>query len=150
MPRIMQFLPRRSLPHAVPPWVKSGGLYFFTLCADRTSSGLTQPAVASALIDATAIYHERSRWFAQLFLVMPDHVHALIAFPSTESLRSCWRDWKRYTGKQTGVTWQRDWFEHRLRSTESVELKAEYIHQNPVRKGLVANPEDWPWKYLGG
>lgn len=77
-------------------------------------------------------------------------MHALIAFPPEESIEACWRDWKRYTAKQTGVVWQRDWFEHRLRSAESVDLKADYIRQNPVWKGLAAKAEDSPWKYMGG
>jgi len=37
-----------------------------------------------------------------------------------------------------GIKWQRDFFEHRLRSDESWREKADYILANPVRKGLVA------------
>jgi hypothetical protein len=32
-----------------------------------------------------------------------------------------------------------------LRSDESARSKAEYVCQNPVRHGLVANENDYPW-----
>ena len=34
-----------------------------------------------------------------------------------------------------------------LRSDESLSDKWEYLRQNPVRAGLVANPEDWPFQF---
>ncbi len=80
---------------------------------------------------------------------MPDHLHALMSFPSAEEIQKCWRDWKRFTAKQTGAIWQRDFFEHRIRNDENWELKAGYIRENPVRKGLIARAEDWRWQYSG-
>lgn len=77
---------------------------------------------------------------------MPDHLHALISFPSGESMRACW---KRFTSKKTGIIWQRDFFDHRIRNDESWQAKADYIRQNPVRKKLVARSEDWPWVFIG-
>jgi putative transposase len=40
--------------------------------------------------------------------------------------------------------WQRGFFDHRLRADESFEEKATYVRMNPVRKGLVGRPDDWP------
>jgi len=45
--------------------------------------------------------------------------------------------WKRYLARQESIQWQRDFFDHRLRSRESLNQKSEYILQNPVRAGLV-------------
>jgi len=52
-------------------------------------------------------------------------------------------------GKELGIVWQRDFFEHRLRHDESRLEKADYILHNPVRKKLVAHPKDWPFVYFG-
>jgi len=80
---------------------------------------------------------------------MPDHVHALISFPpSGKPLKSIISKWKEWTAKQLGIVWQRDFFEHRLRREESRHEKADYILNNPVRKGLVTNAEDWPYVYF--
>jgi putative transposase len=42
--------------------------------------------------------------------------------------------------------WQADTFDHLLRNAESYSEKWEYVRQNPVRAGLYAQPEDWPWQ----
>jgi putative transposase len=42
--------------------------------------------------------------------------------------------------------WQADTFDHILRSADSYGLKWDYVRENPVRAGLVARLEDWPWQ----
>ena len=54
------------------------------------------------------------------------------------------RNWKRLAARHTGVAWQRNYFDHRVRPDEGLQLKTDYIRQNPVRAGLVKRVEDWP------
>lgn len=54
-------------------------------------------------------------------------------------------NWKRYTSKTASMKWQENFFDHRIRSGENWEEKAHYIRMNPARKGLVEDPEEWPW-----
>ena len=54
------------------------------------------------------------------------------------------RDWKRLTARRSGVEWQRNYFDHRVRPDEGLQLKTDYIRQNPVRAGLVRSAEEWP------
>lgn len=74
---------------------------------------------------------------------MPDHLHLLVSFPSTVDFRKIIIDWKSIIARKAGVRWQRDFFDHRLRSDESYEEKARYIRQNPARAGLAALASDW-------
>jgi len=104
-----------------------------------------QPRVPEQLLQAARHYHELGRWWVRLFLVMPDHVHALVAMPSVATLRNTVATWKSYTAKTTGISWQSDFFEHRPRNSSALREKEEYILQNPVRRGLVKKPADWPW-----
>jgi len=144
----MRFVPRKHLPHETPPWVSSGALFFVTIhCAAREREQLTVPATAELLLNAVAHYHDNDRWFARMFLLMPDHAHALIAFPRAESMTKAVADWKRYTARHAEIGWQRDFFDHRVRVGENWQLKADYIRANPVRKGLVSRSEDWPWVF---
>ena len=46
--------------------------------------------------------------------------------------------------RNAGIVWQSGFFDHRLRGDESRNEKISYIRQNPVRKGLVTEPEAWP------
>jgi putative transposase len=78
---------------------------------------------------------------------MPDHVHGLISLPADEQLARVVGDWKRFTTRKTGVVWQGNFFDHRLRNHESVDLKASYIRQNPIRAGLIPPDAIWPWQW---
>ncbi len=90
-------------------------------------------------------YNERRRWFPLLFLLMPDHLHMLVSFGREQAMERVVRDWKRYTARMHRIEWQRDFFEHRLRSDECADDKAAYIFQNPVRAGLIKEGETWPY-----
>jgi putative transposase len=46
---------------------------------------------------------------------------------------------------RSGSLWQHESFDHELRTDESIREKAEYICQNPVRRGLVKFVDDYPW-----
>jgi putative transposase len=41
--------------------------------------------------------------------------------------------------------WQREFFDHILRSNESYAEKWNYVRENPVRAGLVQSADDWPY-----
>lgn len=90
-------------------------------------------------------YHEAQRWWLKLILLMPDHLHALIAVPKGGSLSDVVRMWKGYQAKTLGIQWQTGFFDHRLRDGESEQQKTDYILMNPVRAGLVERIEAWPY-----
>jgi REP element-mobilizing transposase RayT len=78
---------------------------------------------------------------------MPDHLHAIIAFPDNSSLKTSVLEWKKYLARTQGIKWQRDFFDHRLRNQQEELEKTSYILMNPVRKNLCERAEDWPWVY---
>ena len=45
--------------------------------------------------------------------------------------------------RQSGI-WQRRYWEHSIRDERDYAAHMDYIHFNPVKHGLVANPGDWP------
>jgi putative transposase len=86
---------------------------------------------------------------------MPDHVHLFCA-PDAKaaSLSHFVGGWKRWTSRQisnlprtasaaTGPIWQREFFDHLLRSEESYDQKWNYVRDNPARAGLVLNASEW-------
>jgi REP element-mobilizing transposase RayT len=84
---------------------------------------------------------------------MPDHIH-FFAAPSKDeakSLSSFMGYWKRSTQKRLRAlaptfSWQTEFFDHLLRNEETYEQKWNYVRDNPVRAGLVAASEDWPYQ----
>jgi putative transposase len=78
---------------------------------------------------------------------MPDHLHAIIAFPREPGIKTTVSNWKRYLMAKHGIHWQRDFFDHRLRDEHQLREKMSYILMNPVRKGLCKESGDWAWAY---
>jgi len=83
-----------------------------------------------------------------LLLLMPDHLHALVVFPPDKEMKKVVAQWKEILAKRIGIQWQRDFFDHRLRKEESLREKADYILENPIRKGLVTRTEDWTFVWM--
>jgi len=98
------------------------------------------------LIRAWLEFHDgRGSWRLHACVLMPDHVHVIATVPAETRLAHTVAYWKRYVARWAGVEWQRDFFEHRLRQDEHFAVKVEYLRMNPVRAGLVASSEDWPY-----
>jgi putative transposase len=140
------FPQRTFLPHATPSWVKSDAVFFLTVCCQpRGVNQLCTATAASQLFEAVAFRQRTKRWYIHLLLLMPDHLHGLGFFPPEENIRAVVANFKEITAKRAGIRWQRDFFDHRLRSDESYEEKAHYIPMNPVRQRLVERREDWSY-----
>ena len=90
-------------------------------------------------------------------VVMPDHVH-IIFTPLKDNegnpfglaeIMSGIKGASAHSINQAlnrrGRVWQDESFDHVLRSDESTYSKVLYICENPVRKGLVATEDEYPW-----
>jgi REP element-mobilizing transposase RayT len=140
---------RKKLPHETPLGIlPEEAIFFITICAkQRGSTVLT--AHSFAVLEAVRQRHSSGVWFCRIFVIMPDHVHALLRFPNpAHPMPKAVSDFKRWTARAGQFHWQRDFFEHRLRSNESVHEKADYILRNPVCAGLAASPDLWPYVFI--
>jgi putative transposase len=127
------------LHHGVPHWVEPGALFHIRISLEREKE---------ALLDSTKFYEAKMRWHITLFLLMPDHVHAVLSFQRCKSISEVIRNWKRFHTRVNRVIWQEGYFDHRLRADErgnQLATKLNYIRQNPVAAGLCTRAEDWPW-----
>ena len=144
----MKFTPRKRLPHDVPWWVAEGSFYFITIkCESPGRNQLCQAGRGDAVLAAARFNHEHLKWHCRLLLLMPDHIHAIIAFPQNSAMRRTVRNWKRFLATQEKIAWQEDFFDHRLRNRHEEAEKVSYILMNPVRKGFCDRMEDWPWVF---
>ncbi|MFH0909722.1 MAG: transposase [bacterium] len=142
---------RKQLPHETPSWVKDGAIYFITICTTpRRKNQLCHDGIATRLWESLSFREDRGDWWLHLVLFMPDHLHALMSFGRETRMQHAITEWKRYVARLRGIEWQRDFFEHRLRNDENHVEKARYIRMNPVRAGLAARPEDWPYVWSKG
>ena len=129
------------------------------LVAGHGSCILQEPQVAACVID-TWYHFDGERYHLLEWVVMPNHCHVMIepleGFPLGKIVLS----WKNYTARfinefngRTGVrrsrgsaqVWQREYWDRFIRDERHFAGAREYITMNPVKAGLVARPEDWPW-----
>ena len=86
---------------------------------------------------------------------MPDHLHFFCVSdqgPASPSLSRFIGSFKQWTAKgilrAAGLPpplWQKQFFDHVLRSDESYESKWRYVLDNPARAGLIDAAQDWPY-----
>ncbi len=146
--RQMTLAARKKLPHATPSWVADRAVFFVTInVLERGKNTLCDDPVATALFESMKFRQQRGDWHIYLLLLMPDHLHGLFAFPRDRSMKRMISSWKEYTAKAISIRWQSDFFDHRLRDHESFAAKEDYIRMNPVRKGYVADPNEWRYVY---
>ena len=127
--------------------------YFITVCTENRRQILASEEKAAVLISEWEAAMERHGWAVGSYVIMPDHVHFFCTDSEQGILLSefvgKWKEWtakalKRKAGLD-GQIWQSGFFDHLLRSSESYSEKWEYVRNNPVRAGLVENPEEWPY-----
>ena len=139
-----------KLHHTVPDYVQPGALFHIRIALDRTKQQRTliSSPLTESLMESAKFYQRNHRWYITVFMLMPDHIHALLSFQRDKVMSRVIGDWKHFHRHKHGVIWQEGYFDHRLRDDERGEqlaAKINYIRQNPVAAGLCARVEDWPW-----
>ncbi len=133
------------VPHAV---------YFVTTCTAGRARCLGSDGFHAIALEVWANCLRLSGWAVGRYVVMPDHVHFFVGDAREERplgyFVGQWKEWTaKYVAQRLGHAlplWQREFHDHVIRSSESYEQKWEYVRENPVRAGLVAEPAEWPWQ----
>lgn len=130
----------------VPGWAKTGEAYHIRIRTESFSPlPLTDKELAPALLKSANLYHDITRWYCHLFLLMPDHLHALLIFPPERKMNEIIGDWKIAQAKQLRIQWQGNYYEEMISHGFELVEKAAHIRRNPVVKSLCPKPADWPW-----
>jgi len=128
--------------------VPADSWFFITVnAAVRHKNTLCHPETASQIFAAAAHYNAAAKWNCQLLLLMPDHLHGIDSFPVNPGIPVTMTRWKGYLAKVHGIEWQQGFFDPRLRDHWQVTEKADYILQNPVRRGLCRTVDEWPFVF---
>ncbi len=88
-------------------------------------------------------------FFVYGYVVMPEHVHLLVSEPERYVLATAIKAIKQSVARRQVNTgehfWQGRYYDFNVGTPQKKLEKLKYIHRNPVHRGLVARPEDWPW-----
>ena len=100
-------------------------------------------------------HFDAARYRLHAYVIMPNHLHVLVTPLAENSLSSILHSWKSFTanqankllGREGAEFWQRESYDHLVRDENDFLKACEYIQCNPVKAGLVPEPQEWP--YLG-
>lgn len=142
------------------PSATTSGQAFLALerILDNAKTGplyLRQPEIASMVVEALCYRQNLRHYELHCFVVMSNHVHLLVT-PHID-VSKLTQSLKRFTGREgnriLGLTgrpfWQDESYDRVVRYEAELHRIARYILMNPVKAGLVATPELFPWSSAG-
>jgi putative transposase len=134
--------------------LSSSCVFFATSKTSMGRCSLQSERNATLLIDALRSHVAKRRFELHDFVVMPDHVHLLVAVSSDSTIEKVMQLIKggfSYRLKKEcgflGEVWQRGFSEERADDNASFQRYRDYIAQNPVKAGLVDGPGLYPYCY---
>ena len=122
-------------------------IVFVTVCTKDRRRWLATPEIHNAL--QRVWRDEATAWLVGRYVVMPDHLHFFAGLAQeTCELETWMRFWKRrfvQVLRLSPGSFQSGHWPTRMRTSEQYEEKWDYVRHNPVRHGLVSEPEQWPF-----
>jgi REP element-mobilizing transposase RayT len=112
---------------------------------------LADASVAN-MVEGALLHFQGDRYALSAWCVMPNHVHVVVTPATGFSLSRILHSWKSYTAHQinrsrerVGRVWEKESFDHLVRTQHAFEHFVEYIEANPVVAGLCNRPDQWPF-----
>lgn len=135
------------MPRGLVRIQQSRQTHFVTFSCYRREVRLNGDAICRAFLNSL----ERVRCERGLriygYVLMPEHVHLLLSEPDHGLLCAALLALKVSVARRTGGgrLWQSRYYDRNVSDHEEFVEKLRYIHRNPVKRGLCAQPEEWPW-----
>lgn len=151
----MRALRRRSYRRKLPHIHSDSKPLFVTV---RTHERWVIPETVRSLVLESCLRFHGIKLHMYVAVVMPDHVHLIFQtlvdqtaneIPTLPEVMSGIKGASAHAInralKRKGTVWQPEFFDHVIRSSESLDSKIRYVRNNPVRAGLVNLPGDCQW-----
>lgn len=129
--------------------------YFFVTSNLARNRTFLDEAAFRDLCSAIANAREEHGFWLTAWVFLPDHWHAIVYPRYPLTISSVLKTIKLSTTSvinqhrhEAGLLWQGRFFDRILRTVKEYWETIDYIHMNPVRRGLVNRPEDWRWSSI--
>jgi putative transposase len=146
------------------------GVHAFTFSCYRRRPFLNDPRIRELFLESVGRARAKHGFLVWAYVLMPEHVHLVVSTqgakvramlkamkqPTTQRTvfylkhsdpgRLAWMISGMKRGNSPYSLWQGGGgFDRNLHSSREIWDMIHYVHWNPVRRGLVEKPEDWPW-----
>jgi len=146
------------MPWGLRRFHQTGDLHFVTFTCYRREALLTTPHAKLLVERALEQARRHYGFWVSGYVIMPEHVHLLVSEPDRASLSTALQAMKQSVARRLigggEHFWQARYYDFNVYSKQKRLEKLSYMHWNPVKRGLVKEPQDWPWSsfrhYLTG
>jgi REP-associated tyrosine transposase len=138
------------MPWGLKRFQQTRQIHFLTFSCYHRQPKFTDASACDTFVSAL----ERVRGDYSLcvygYVAMPEHVHLLVNEPERDTLAQAIKSLKQGVARRLALRatesfWQARYYDFNVWSEGKFVEKLRYIHRNPVKRGLVACPEDWRW-----
>ncbi len=142
-----------GMPYGLKRYQQSKQCHFVTFSCYRRRPRLRDGRLYDLFVNCLERTRTKYRFRLYGYVVMPEHVHLLMSEPEREVLATAIQALKisvarramSHGAEHDAPLWQKRYYDHNVRNYESFVRKLRYVHRNPVKRGLVEQPEDWKW-----
>jgi putative transposase len=126
---------------------EAGELHFVTFSCFGRRGYLGDSAARGLFEDALVRTGFRYEMDVVGYVIMPEHVHLLLSEPGKGLLAVGLQALKLAVSKRSDQHpfWLARYYDFNVYSQRKVGEKLSYMHENPVKRGLVDKAEDWRW-----
>ena len=124
------------------------GTYFITACTFQKEQLLHSERMAQLLMDVLQAYRSQEKYLLHEFVLMPDHFHLLLTplFTLERALQLIKGGFSFRAKREAGFhgeIWEKSFYDRRVRDWKEYLTFRQYIHQNPIKRQLAKNPQDY-------
>ena len=139
---------------AAPPRGNTGhSVYFITASTFQKRSLFQSERMAQLFIEVLQHYRRQGKYLLHEFVLMPDHFHVLITPATLERALQLIKGGFSFRARKEldfgGEIWQTSFYDRRVRDIKEYYAFREYIHLNPVKRGLVGELGDYAYSSAG-
>lgn len=141
------------MPAGLTRYYGTSDLHFITCSCYHRGPILGAPASRDLFLLMLEEARLKHRFRVYGYVIMPEHFHLLMSEPTTISpstaLQVIKQRFARKLREENQYPWERVWqrrfYDFNVRTEKKAGEKLRYMHENPVRRGLVAYPQNWKW-----
>ena len=135
--------------------ITGNGTYFITSATYEKISVFQTDRMAQFFLEVLRNYRDQGKFLLHEFVLMPDHFHLLLTPNETlEKAMQLIKGGFSYRARKElgyrGDIWEHSFHDRRVRDVLEYERFREYIHQNPVKRGMATVAEHYPYSSATG
>ncbi len=131
----------------------AGSIHFVTTVTCVRGDVFTNEKICHEMLELFEWYRNKFSVDCLGYVLMPDHLHVVLHQEEADMLvPQLMQGFKKLTSRRCRPArypklplWQSRYDDVPVPGSDAVRTKLEYIHANPIRRGLVEEPEDYPW-----